>query len=854
VWEDYYYNLDLFPVANERFFLILMNLGKVDPQNFEPALTRERLELETRVLAAALRQSLERGDTEGSNLAHEQIFQLIKVSQELNFNEPVNFPREFNQVNQTRPKSGLPDIDWGAAQDFAPASSASPSPMTNNQVVPVSKSQSYLDLGVVPAAEGAACGSSGSEEPAQSQESASVERDASVADLTLEFAVEAKADVDADNDEAVGESDLASGFAVGEDVGTDIVGNMAPPVAPQVSFSPEPEPNNNPLFDFMAIWSNPKPVKAEESAPQVPPAAELPIAQPKSLVESGLDLVLKVTDPSLTALTAATNPLGSLYELLAVPESADGRTIHRHCLVKVKTMLRQPENFRGPNRRASHRQLQELWIARDILCDPATRADYDFRRLGLRGAEAEEVAKMVPAFAHTDKSRIRIGELLLCAELLEQTELEIAADMHKAMPEMLFGAFLVKQEFIAESDLECVLLSQQLIRTGKLTIAQFKAVMDERRELEKDISDILLDNGLISSDELLEAYRAQSEDTLVRVPVVANKSVELSLNQKNKQSVDSVVPPAQESVPAQVSEVMAPEAAFVPPEDVELRPGGGGSELKPKANLAIGYAAPAWKDQLDWSMAPEEDDMTAVAELACEQSALAREYTEAPEGLEGRPLSSSGEDTVEIDALPPELIFGSLETTGEVDALPQLLASQELKGRHQIEAPSQAISLGTEEETSEIMALWDVKIPETKPVIQPHERLLEDNLAGEADEVVSVEEEFAMLEAAAQEALGAQFETSAKHSAVAEEELKESAKDAGIDKAYTVIPLSVQMEQASAGSGNWQIVSLPVDALASILLDESQDTEPKTQAEAPGRESQDITSGKKNKGKNKKRR
>jgi hypothetical protein len=45
------------------------------------------LELETRVLAAALRLSLEYGDTEGSSLAHEQIFRLLKACQEIGESE-----------------------------------------------------------------------------------------------------------------------------------------------------------------------------------------------------------------------------------------------------------------------------------------------------------------------------------------------------------------------------------------------------------------------------------------------------------------------------------------------------------------------------------------------------------------------------------------------------------------------------------------------------------------------------------------------------------------------------------------------------------------------------------------------
>ncbi len=89
--------------------------------------TRERLELETRVLAAALRQSLEIGDTEGSSLAHEQIFLLLKASQELVIDEPLNLPREVF-IDRGRQ---LPDIDWGGnTADECVGPDGQPQPVT----------------------------------------------------------------------------------------------------------------------------------------------------------------------------------------------------------------------------------------------------------------------------------------------------------------------------------------------------------------------------------------------------------------------------------------------------------------------------------------------------------------------------------------------------------------------------------------------------------------------------------------------------------------------------------------------------------------------------------------------------
>ncbi len=74
---------------------------------------------------------------------------------------------------------------------------------------------------------------------------------------------------------------------------------------------------------------------------------------------------------------------------------------------------------------------------------------------------------------------LKIGELLNVAGLLEASELEIACDMHKAMPEMQFGSFLVKQGFIEEYQLEAVLFAQKLLRKGLITVVQYQAAMEE---------------------------------------------------------------------------------------------------------------------------------------------------------------------------------------------------------------------------------------------------------------------------------------------------------------------------------------------------------------------------------------
>src|SRR5579883_278803 len=89
---------------------------------------KDRLELESRVLAAALKQSFERGDTYGVSLAHRQIFLLLKAQQTAS--------SDANKVEQS--KSPAAQADDGHAEAQAPLSeSSSPSQASAVSAAPV---------------------------------------------------------------------------------------------------------------------------------------------------------------------------------------------------------------------------------------------------------------------------------------------------------------------------------------------------------------------------------------------------------------------------------------------------------------------------------------------------------------------------------------------------------------------------------------------------------------------------------------------------------------------------------------------------------------------------------------------
>jgi hypothetical protein len=182
-------------------------------------------------------------------------------------------------------------------------------------------------------------------------------------------------------------------------------------------------------------------------------------------------------------------PEMNVYEILGLGPNASPEVVHKHFLRRVRKLLLtkgkvDPNQFLG--------MLRSLWIAHDILMDPRTRRDYDQRITGVAGIlrlqERDEERKTYP-LTPGQRAEQKIVRLIESSGLLEQTELQIARDMHKAMPEIPFGEFLFKQNFIERYQLEAILTARRLIDAGMITVDQFeqaiKAVSKERPLLEE---------------------------------------------------------------------------------------------------------------------------------------------------------------------------------------------------------------------------------------------------------------------------------------------------------------------------------------------------------------------------------
>lgn len=649
-----------------------MTSGKAQPNLIDPDTSRERIELETRVLAAALRQSLEMGDTEGSSLAHRQIFYLLKASQEMGWEEPISIPPEL--VSQK--SKALPDIDWGPADEHI---KAEPAPVV---------------------------------------------------------------------DEA---TSLAPSPPHGPALAAD---NIEAPTPPPTVAAPVPA-----------------------ASPPVPAAAK---SRPN--IFAFLDFEQKKAESSE----------GDFYSILGLADTADAETIHRTFWRKVRPIVRRwaTEGLVGAARKEMQAGLQKLWIAHDILSDPVTRADYDFRRIGLRGSEGGEEEP------RGSREQVRIGELLRCAGLLETTELEIAADMHKAMPEIMFGTFLVKQGFIEEGDLDCVLLGQKLIKSGAATVGHFQEAMKQRAESnaspKPDLGEVLLAAGIINEDQLEEAYRSQVEDTIPRIAAVTTTVVTLAQSRAHELVEDDAEElDAEEEVTSADAPLLLPPASPSPANPVSIK---------------IGNSLPSWKEHLDWG---SPDDAPPVEPAAAPAEAPKQSLFDLMQGLKTNTPDIS-------EPLPENVVLMSSVLNKAAEE------SAELKGESSAEA-------------EQAYASFPDFAGEGAELHEPIDLPFDDNLEAEMSALDAAAEAAMFEEVQETEVIGSPVSSAEEitaedleavrpnvHIAEAEASTSEQLPSVG-GAARPEFARGIEKRPQADSSDEWKIVSMPGSDIASLFLGTDKD-------------------------------
>jgi hypothetical protein len=408
----------------------------------ETTIDRERVELESKVLAAAMRQSVDLGDAQGANFAHKALFYLLRSHQESAAYKLMARP-VFEPVTR---QNGEGDHGNGHAHTVEAKRSGGPTTELSDDYLP----------------------------------------------------------------------NLAKLFSDDSDPSaqTEPVMPWQRPSVPETSQNKAKPRQAKPAPPQQAL---PNPSLPQSLPPGQPPSvAPAPVAPPPPApVKVEREYVITAEMEKFLETVAQAK---DVYALLGVSQYSSYELIHKSFLKRLRKLLLV--RSKGGYQRRVLELLRSIWIAHDILIDPNTRNDYDFRVLGLRGQADSQITGMPEdrrGNPDANQAPLKIGELMQASGLLEPTELEIACDMHKAMPEMQFGRFLVKQSFIEEYQLQAVLLGQRLIRDGKLTVSQFQELMVSVKDSVQDFKAAALEKNFVTKTDIAKAEEEEEEAVATKI-------------------------------------------------------------------------------------------------------------------------------------------------------------------------------------------------------------------------------------------------------------------------------------------------------------------------------------------------
>ncbi len=370
---------------------------------------KSRIELETRVLAAALRQSFERGDTLGASLAHRQLFTLLKDTGR----------SDLGDVATIRISDGvLPGLN--EYDESRPVPLTTPEP-----VVATTRTgeEMRLESGLGPPFPEAS-------EPPRGQDSLAARLYGQPLFGEYRKSPDENATPPVQSQEI--QSDTGSTFRAGfmRHSARLHAAARAASANHQSSAAPSPPPPEQPVENRAGTGE--LEVEAEPAAAEPQSVVERAPAKGEFAASAAAPNMVPPEPPPARAAaipqapsSAPAQPAKSgqgagnqfqLYELLDCCQTSPFDQIHTNFLGKARNTLRQIKINRA-QRYDRLADLQKLWIAHDILMDPVTRTDYDFRDLGVRGNEESAAGSPERDAVERVGARtpLRIGELLQCA-------------------------------------------------------------------------------------------------------------------------------------------------------------------------------------------------------------------------------------------------------------------------------------------------------------------------------------------------------------------------------------------------------------------------------------------------------
>lgn len=189
----------------------------------------------------------------------------------------------------------------------------------------------------------------------------------------------------------------------------------------------------------------------------------------------------------------------TFYGLLGIDPACSFAEVDQSFYRTVRVMLqRQFLKSEAIDARDFRPLLKRLCVARDVLRDPATRADYDLRLLGVR--EPLVGQKMIipeEAVCYTDNGcvRISLGELLSVSSFFDGAALARVWAISQTVSEESFYEFLASSGMLAETEVQSLLRARDLFCAGMISLLQVRVALYMVRNNNADFDEVLAHYG-----------------------------------------------------------------------------------------------------------------------------------------------------------------------------------------------------------------------------------------------------------------------------------------------------------------------------------------------------------------------
>lgn len=457
----------------------------------------DRPELESKILAAAFRQSVERGDIDGSRLAHRELGALLSSKSA----EPVPADN-INNLERVFATDNLQSMDLqnfissSQAEETAHLQESRPGSQADGNrtgISPYESPESSKDK---------AADHSGREQAARTDSPAYIKKGKEQRRLqrkkgrrtghTPESAANSEAPVKSETVDAVApalemesiESIVPLICVDGENTGTE-TGEESDLESIEEFISPE-------------IYSSIDFAEAQES-----------------ITATAADSI-----PALIAQRPPPDPDSQNYYRWIGAEATDPFFLLHICyLHSARGILMRHFNGSGDQTLSAQdfkKQLKNMGIAFNILFDPRTRLDYDLRSIGLR--QPEQGSKLnIPEDARLPesggKARISLSELIIVSRIFNTEQMLAVANAGRLLSEKQFWDYLSESQLLSTVELDSIKTGFHLICNGLISIAQFEQAFQYVRLHQQQLLEILLAAGWLRVEELHDYAEERGPET-----------------------------------------------------------------------------------------------------------------------------------------------------------------------------------------------------------------------------------------------------------------------------------------------------------------------------------------------------